>query len=455
MLLQLFLIVIKSVYKNMNQKINFKAPDENKEKESLKTLQDNIHIITDEVLAVIKELHKKHGKEINNKLIADRMIERGSISKFMSDQGHRDTIDESELTHLKKTVDTVLDKLSDLVSPSINDNYIEMKTLLKERDYPEGFISWMNSVIGIIKKYVNSISEENDDLKVFLQNVRAYLSEMDSHLAIELSSHDEKFQEDRGFEKIISSNMSNIEQSFDIYGDMKSIKKAVMDEITNISRNMEKKREQDILRLRETKKAVEEMNKKMSGIKDEVEKMIERSEQLESESLLDGLTGIYNRKAYDRKMEEMLADLHRYNHPASLLFFDIDKFKKINDCFGHHTGDLVIKKIAHILKPKLRENDFIARYGGDEFAIILSHTLLEEAIIITEKIRSYIGESNFSYKNKKIHITISAGISTFKRGDDTNTVFQRADNALHLAKKIGGNTIRNEDDIVINEGALN
>ncbi len=132
---------------------------------------------------------------------------------------------------------------------------------------------------------------------------------------------------------------------------------------------------------------------------------------------------------------------------------DIDFFKKINDNFGHQIGDLALKKLAVLLNERLRKNDFISRYGGEEFAIILPHTNLDGAFNAGEGIRSYIDKSEFSYKNQTISLTISVGISSFMKGDNSNTVFERADSALYLAKRSGRNTVKTEKD-VIEEGTV-
>ena len=210
---------------------------------------------------------------------------------------------------------------------------------------------------------------------------------------------------------------------------------------------MEEKKKQDLLRLKETEKSLAEMSSKMIVVKNEAEAMRKRSQEVELESLCDNLTGLYNRKSYDQKIEETLANLARYNVPSSLLICDIDNFKKINDNFGHHIGDLTLKKVSQIFKKKLRKNDFIARYGGDEFLCILPHTMLEEAKKVAEEIQSYIDGASFTFKGKKVPVTISIGVSTFKNGDDALTIFERADVSLYMAKNSGRNLVKTEADV--------
>jgi diguanylate cyclase len=227
----------------------------------------------------------------------------------------------------------------------------------------------------------------------------------------------------------------------------RNLKMAVMNKIETINKNIGEKRKQDMSRLRDTEKTLDAMGKRIDNIKNEADAIKKKAKEIELESLHDNLTGLYNRKAYDKKIIETLADLKRYYTPASLIICDIDNFKIINDNFGHKVGDLALKKISTLFSEKLRVNDFIARYGGEEFAIILPHTALEDARKAGEGVRAYIDDSVFSYKKENIALKISAGISSFRADDNVHTVFERADKALYLSKNSGKNTVRTEDDI--------
>ena len=189
------------------------------------------------------------------------------------------------------------------------------------------------------------------------------------------------------------------------------------------------------------------MKLRMADIIKEAGEIKKRSLELERDSLFDKLTGLYNRKAFDHKISEALANMSRYKIPYSLLFCDIDNFKSINDKYGHNVGDAALTKIAALLKDKLRKNDFISRYGGEEFVVILPHSVLQDAKIAGEGVRSFIDAAVFSYKNANITLTLSIGICEFREDDDCNTVIERADRALYLAKKSGKNTTRTEADL--------
>ncbi len=217
---------------------------------------------------------------------------------------------------------------------------------------------------------------------------------------------------------------------------------------------MEKKREQDLLRLKQTENALNEMKSKVWSMEDEARKLKKEADEVTFKSLHDNLTGLSNREAYNKRIEETLANLRRYDVEASIMVCDIDHFKKVNDTFGHHIGDMVLKKVAELLKNKVRVNDFVARYGGEEFAVIMPHTTLDKALIVGEKVRALIDESVFKIKDKVIPVTISIGVGAFRKEDDTVSAFERADSALYLAKRSGRNMVKTEEDVQMSGHSL-
>jgi diguanylate cyclase (GGDEF)-like protein/PAS domain S-box-containing protein len=155
-------------------------------------------------------------------------------------------------------------------------------------------------------------------------------------------------------------------------------------------------------------------------------------------SEIDGLTKTHNRRSFDNKLTELLNIAGRYNRPLSLTMFDIDKFKEINDTFGHEIGDYILKEITGIIKQNLRNTDFFARYGGDEFMILYPETAMGTAIDLTERLRLKIESNNF---NIETVVTCSFGITEAKKGDTNQSIAYRADNAMYDAKNAGGNKV--------------
>lgn len=156
-------------------------------------------------------------------------------------------------------------------------------------------------------------------------------------------------------------------------------------------------------------------------------------------ALVDTLTGLQNRTALD-------AALSREPHTArniekSLLVCDVDRFKRINDGFGHKTGDMVLRQFARVLRVNVPESDGVYRYGGDEFVIILTHTSMERAAMIAEQISEAIRRTRIQIANKCIDLTTTIGVTGVKPGESLDEVFLRADEALLIGKRAGKNQV--------------
>jgi len=160
-----------------------------------------------------------------------------------------------------------------------------------------------------------------------------------------------------------------------------------------------------------------------------------------SASKIDALTGIDNRMCYDETITREIAKARRHNNELSLLIIDIDHFKTFNDKYGHIVGDKVLKTVAKELKNTLRNTDQLFRYGGEEFAVILSSTQADMAHDIAERLRFAISQLALEHVDEILSLTISIGNSAYHKGDTSLSLFKKADDALYLAKNNGRNRV--------------
>lgn len=158
-------------------------------------------------------------------------------------------------------------------------------------------------------------------------------------------------------------------------------------------------------------------------------------------SLTDPLTGSGNRLSLDNSLLREMELAKRHRSPLSLLVIDVDDFKKINDEYGHKTGDVALKRIAEQLAIVNRLTDLSFRYGGEEFVVLLNKTSLSGAAVIGERIRAAIEETQLKAANKQFKVTVSIGAASLKPNDNKDRLFQRADKALYQAKKSGKNIV--------------
>ena len=157
---------------------------------------------------------------------------------------------------------------------------------------------------------------------------------------------------------------------------------------------------------------------------------------------VDGLTQIFNRRYFLEQLDREVSRAKRYRRELSLILFDIDHFKTINDTFGHLAGDYVLKQLATVVKGKIRREDILARYGGEEFAIILPEIDATNASSFAEKIRKLVEKAPFKFEDTKITVTVSVGVATCADPDDAPALIKRADDKLYEAKGAGRNVVR-------------
>ena len=165
------------------------------------------------------------------------------------------------------------------------------------------------------------------------------------------------------------------------------------------------------------------------------------AQEMSRVAITDPLTHIMNRRGITVGLLDAMAHAERYRTPLIVAMADIDHFKEINDTYGHKAGDRVLQDVATILSEALRMPDKVGRYGGEEFLIVMPHTSLAQGRKIVERIRASVSKWNFDLGSKKIHLTISIGVTQFKPGEDLEKLISLADKALYDAKKGGRNLV--------------
>lgn len=160
--------------------------------------------------------------------------------------------------------------------------------------------------------------------------------------------------------------------------------------------------------------------------------------ELSQQASTDSLTGLSNRLDFDRKLLLEIARAERYDTPLSLILFDVDHFKRVNDRFGHQTGDHVLVELSAIIKSRLRKTDFLARWGGEEFAIIVPHGEIAAAVTLAETLREAVEQSDFAEVG---NLTCSFGVAELGFGDEPADLLARADAGLYEAKQEGRNRV--------------
>lgn len=179
-------------------------------------------------------------------------------------------------------------------------------------------------------------------------------------------------------------------------------------------------------------------------------------ENIQIEAMTDTLTGINNRKFFDKVIKEYVDEAKDNGKPMALVMGDVDHFKQFNDRWGHPTGDQVLRLVAEVMKANLKGQDLLARYGGEEFAIILPGTTIDNARMLTDRIRRAIESRRL--KKRRTHedlgvVTMSMGVAALDLEDTPETLIERADACLYAAKNAGRNCVKSEGDVKRDEAA--
>jgi len=278
------------------------------------------------------------------------------------------------------------------------------------------------NIITYVKKQKEYLKDREDEFKEIIELLTK---------AMAVGDHDNQVYNEKIYKQ--SEKLEKIT----LLDDIKKIKNNLIIEIENIRKTLKEKEFHDSEKL-------EKLSKKVNSLNVELEKAKE-------ESAKDGLTGVYNRKAFDRYINKLVERNTVTRARFSILLLDIDDFKKINDNFGHQTGDRVLVATAHKCKEFIRSDDFLARYGGEEFVVVLPGASLRNAVKKGKLICKQIAKAMYALEESKedtiISITLSIGASVHKKGDTVATIIKRADKALYAAKQAGKNRVVSEKEI--------
>ncbi|MFT5452451.1 MAG: diguanylate cyclase [Enterobacterales bacterium] len=243
------------------------------------------------------------------------------------------------------------------------------------------------------------------------------------------------------FSECVSTEIKNIQVSLADPSDLAGLEKTLSSSLETIVDGIcsfddeRKSLEQD------SAKRIKLLQDELTKTQTEAEHLKENLQQQQDRALTDPLTQLPNRHAYNERLNLEYNRWRRYNKPLCLVMGDIDLFKEVNDTYGHLAGDTALRETAKILKNGIRSTDFVARFGGEEFVILMPETKIKDATIAINQIRKSIQAQTIQEGSNIIQLTISFGVATFEKDDNFSNVFARADKALYRAKDKGRNHV--------------
>ncbi|MGA4320297.1 diguanylate cyclase [Ectopseudomonas hydrolytica] len=245
----------------------------------------------------------------------------------------------------------------------------------------------------------------------------------------------------RSFNQELRDQVTDLQNRVQEAADLEALKQALEQRLDGLLQSVSVHQRQRDSREEEVAERLQGLVQRVADMEREAQQFREHIEEQRQKSLLDPLTGLPNRAAWSERLELEVARRARYGGELLLAVLDVDHFKRINDGYGHLAGDRVLKIIAGELHKRLRKTDFIARFGGEEFVLLIPATPLEGGMQLLETLRAAIEACPFHFKGEPVTITLSTGLAEFRDGESAEAVFERADQALYRAKGNGRNRV--------------
>ncbi|HKJ76582.1 MAG TPA: GGDEF domain-containing protein, partial [Gammaproteobacteria bacterium] len=331
------------------------------------------------------------------------------------------------------------------IPADLADEVAAMKRSLEAGLPAEAVEPTLTAIADLMARVRTSAQQEKQEIEGFLKELTGHLQKLDEAFRQRENVRQESLAHGRDLDQAVTEQVRGLESSVAQSEDLDALRRTIQQSVSTIRHHMESFRRTEEERARKAEEEAERLAQRLGEVEREADNLRDRIVTERRQAFFDPLTGIYNRLAYDQRIEQEYARWKRYGAPLTMMIWDVDRFKDVNDTYGHQAGDKVLRVIAKLMTRRVRETDFVARYGGEEFVTLLSETDLERARPVAEKLRQGIAEADFHYRGNRVPITVSCGIAEFGEGDDADSVFRRADAALYRAKEEGRNRCRVEE----------
>jgi diguanylate cyclase len=322
----------------------------------------------------------------------------------------------------------------------------ELEKFYSERSNDiEGLIHCLNALAEVVAEICSRLAFQRDELESFFVQLSMRLEDLDLGLQKTSALYNESHQDNLHMDKAVHDEIRGIQDSMQAANDLVQLKTAIQSRLDTIDQHLMRFHDAEKQRFEQAQQMIEDLGDKVSVLESDGSLLRARLEETQKQAMRDVLTGIPNRQAYEEHLASEIARCKRYGTPLAMVVWDVDKFKDINDNYGHAGGDRVLKVVAELLSTRVRETDFIARYGGEEFVMLMPETTAESAMQVANKLRSDIEQTPFHFHDTRVAVTISAGVAQYHQDEFVNSLFERADAALYAAKDAGRNQVKSAE----------
>ncbi|NQZ82471.1 MAG: GGDEF domain-containing protein [Colwellia sp.] len=364
-----------------------------------------------------------------------------STNGLLSNQQQRIGDDDSPKSQPvdKQFIDKFSSILNDLVLSDIHTKHISSIKLKLSKEMTNDHL--FNHFFEVFDVIVDDLKQERNTAKIFLSTLSEALSTVQSAVKTTLSTQNQSAAKHDKLNVLLQKQVSDMACGLNKATSLADIKVDINEKLQLIAGTLKKKstleyEQQLSLRLQMT-----DMAKKVDQLEKQSKTFEKRIQEQQAKSMQDALTKLSNRAAFDEYFTKKMVHYHHSNFELAIVVLDLDDFKRINDTYGHTAGDKTLQVIANTLQKHIGEDAFIARYGGEEFVLIFSNFNKEKTLKKLDTLRKQVARLPFKFKDNKVNITVSIGVSHVKEDDNIHIAFERADTALYQAKAQGKNQV--------------
>ena len=279
------------------------------------------------------------------------------------------------------------------------------------------------------------------EFETYLKQLNERLESFQNNLQAASEGHAEGRSAADDLHSQLREHVDGLQNSVQDAVDLNSLKHLLENRLEGLLGTMDQHQQQRTAREQEVSAHLQGLAERIASMEQQAQGYREHLEEQRQKALIDPLTGLPNRAAWGERLQHEVEQWQAHGKPLLIAMLDLDHFKRINDGYGHLAGDKVLKIIATQLRKHLRPIDFIARFGGEEFVLLMPDTPLAAGLDLIEKLRAAIEACPFHFKGEPVTITTSIGVSAFRTGDRSDHVLKRADEALYRAKRRGRNAV--------------
>jgi diguanylate cyclase len=339
----------------------------------------------------------------------------------------------------KHIEDTLLGLLDDLTLPERHRPQAEAM-----RDRLQNGLNWYEllPILDDLATLMLAITDSGQhEFEAYLQQLNERLESFQSNLQAASEDHADNRSAAREMDTQIREQVDGLQSSMQEAADLDDLKHVLENHLEGLLGTMDQHQKQRDEREQEVAARLHSLAERVAHMEQEALGYREHLEEQRQKALIDPLTDLPNRAAWSERLDHEINQWQQHGNTLLLAMLDLDHFKRINDNYGHLAGDKVLKIIASVLRKRLRGTDFIARFGGEEFVLLMPDTVPTAGAKLLEKLRASIEACPFHFKGEPVTITISMGLTAFKPGEHSDLALKRADQALYRAKHAGRNQV--------------